>query len=234
MKSNFLSRFEPKSIRNTRVLFGVAILSITVSLIVGLSDNVPMILLLLGGMILFLFATLNLWKNVTYYTIMMVISSVILLCDFVWPLISEGFAMTVGFISFAGVIVGIIGFFIFEKSWKRLPIGGALASLVALAILTTSIVHTLREIFPGTEWILIGIQLLITILLFSIGFINKRESRLTKILLIFVAVILIILSIWGFYASTLDAELKVFWTLMNRIYAVNEIIIAFIALYACK
>jgi cellulose synthase/poly-beta-1,6-N-acetylglucosamine synthase-like glycosyltransferase len=75
---------------------------------------------------------------------------------------------------------------------------------------------------PVSEGILIGIQLFITILLLSIGFINRGESWLSKALLIIVSIILILLGLWVLIANKFTA----------RIYAIDEIIVAFIAFYA--
>ena len=82
---------------------------------VGTSDNIPMIAMLLAGIILFLYAALHLWEKSAYYAIMSVVCLVILVLDFTWPFISEGVAMTVGLICFAGIIAGIVGLFRFRK-----------------------------------------------------------------------------------------------------------------------
>lgn len=89
------------------------------------------------------------------------------------------------------------------------------------------------------EWILIaGSQIFLTILLFSIGLINRRERWLTKAMLVVAVVFLILLSIWGFYTSSREfgdaLNSKVFEMLLFRIYAFIEIIIAALSLYACK
>jgi hypothetical protein len=239
MKNYFISLFEPEQLKKTIILLVIAFLLISVSLIIGTGDNLPMIVLLLAGMIFFYFAVLHLWKNATYFLVLTAVCFVILILDFIWPIISEGIAMAVGFGCFAGIITGIIGIFTRLKSWKRLPFSGALLSLIALGIFITSVNIPLKEIIKsGSEWILIGIQLFITILLLYIGLINKRERRLTKAALIVSAIVLILLSIWVFHASTMQfgeaAHSKGFVVLMARIYASIEIIIASLSIYACK
>jgi hypothetical protein len=235
MKNHFISLFDSGQVRKTIILFLIAAVLISVSLITGISDNLPMIAMLFAGIIFLFFALLHPWNKAAWFAILAAVCLVILILDFLWPLISEGFAMTVGFVCFAGIITGIIGIFTRTKSWKRLPYSGSLISLVALIILITTLVHPLKELIaPGTEWILIGLQLLITILLFGIGLINKGDSRLTRSILIFTGIVLILLSVWGFYASTwqFETRAKVFVIMMIRIYAIIEIIIASLSLYA--
>jgi hypothetical protein len=237
MKNHILSLFSTGHIKKTIILFVIAALLIIFSLIIGISDNLPMIAMLLAGIIILFISVFHPWKKARSYAILSTICLLILILDFLFPFISEGIAMSVGFVCLAGVFAGIIGIFTHLKEWKRLPYSGASLSIVALGILVSTIIPSLKGILaPGTEWILIGIQLLITISLFGIGIMNKREHRVTKAILIIVAVVLIILCIWGFYASRwpTDEIRKTFQTLMIRIYAVMEIIIASLSLYACK
>lgn len=239
MKNHFISLFYAENLRKTIILLVIAALLISVSLLVGISDNIPMIGMLLAGIIVLYFAILHTWEKAAYFAILLAICVAILILDFIKPFVSEGIAMTLGFISFTGVIAGIIGIFTRLKGWQRLPYSGSLLSLVALGIYISSINIPLKEIItPGSEWILIGLQLLITFLLFGIGVINKRDSLLTKAILIISGIVLILLGIWGFYASMWQFGEAVhsigFVILATRVYASIEIIIASLSLYACK
>jgi hypothetical protein len=239
MKKHFISLFTPDKLRKTVILLVIAALLIAISLMIGITDNLPMIAMLLAGMIFLCFAVLHPWEKASSFAILTAVCFVILSLDFIWPFINEGIAMTMRFGCFAGIITGIIGIFTRLKSWKRLPYAGSLLSLVALGIFITSLNIPLKEIIdPGNVWILIGTQLFITVLLFFIGLLNKKESRLTKALLIVAGIVLIVLSIWGFYASTWQfgpaAHSKIFVVLMTRIYASIEIIVAALSLFACK
>jgi hypothetical protein len=115
MKNKFLARFEAENITKTVTYFVIAVLLIVISLVVGISDNIVMISMLLGGIMLFFFAALHPWEKPAYYAILAAVCLVILILDFIWPFISEGVAMSVGLVCFAGIIAGIIGIFRFRK-----------------------------------------------------------------------------------------------------------------------
>ncbi|MCX6262542.1 MAG: hypothetical protein NTY95_17210 [Bacteroidia bacterium] len=178
-----------------------------------------------GGVILFFYALLSLFKKVIYYAILITACAAIFTINwFVKGSLGEDIAMSVGFICIAGYIAGIIGLLIYARSWNRLPNAGAALSLLVIPILLISISAPpyRKLVTPVSEGILIGIQLFITILLLSIGFINRGESWLSKALLIIVSIILILLGLWVLIANKFTA----------RIYAIDEIIVAFIAFYA--
>jgi hypothetical protein len=237
MKKHFISLFGSNRIRKTAILFSISALLISVSLIVGTSDNIPMITMLLAGIIFLFFTVLHPWEKAASFAVLTVVCFVILALDFMWPFINEDVAMTAGFGCLAGIMTGIIGIFTRVKSWKRLPYSGALLSVIALGIIITTVIPSLKGIITLTsEWLLIGIQLLITISLFGIGIINKNDHRINKIMLVVLAVILILLSIWGFYVSKwpVDEIRKTFDTLMIKIFSGIEIIIALLSLYACN
>jgi hypothetical protein len=237
MIKHIISLFKPDKIKKTLILFATSALLITVSLIVGTGDNIPMITMLLAGIVFLFFTVLHPWEKAVSFAVLTVVCFVILALDFMWPFINEDVAMTAGFGCLAGIMTGIIGIFTRVKSWKRLPYSGALLSVIALGIIITTVVPSLKGIITLTsEWLLIGIQLLITISLFGIGIINKSDNRINKIMLVVLAVILILLSIWGFYVSKwpVDEIRKNFDTLMIRIFSGIEIIIALLSLYACK
>lgn len=238
MKNHFLSLFDTENLRNTISLLVVAVLLIAVSLIVGTGDNVPMIGMLIAGIIILSFAIFHPWKKASYFAIVTAVCFVILTIDFIWPFVNEGIAISVGLVCFALILAGIIGIFTRLKSWKRLPFAGSLLSLVALGLLITSVPIPLNgPIAPGSEWILIGLQVFITLLLCCIGLLNKKESWSTKAFLIVAALILILLGAYGFYVSTLEFGEEVnsigAAILFSRIYAAIEIIIASMSLIAC-
>jgi hypothetical protein len=240
MKNHLISLFGANHKRNTLILAVCAVLLISVSLVAGISDNLPMIAMLLAGLIFLCFAVLHTWEKASYFAILTAVCFLILILDFIWPFISEDIAMAAGFGCFAGIVTGIIGIFTRIKGWQRLLFGGSLISLVALAIISTNTGLPSKEQYaPLNEWILIIVaQVIITILLLAIGILNKREKWLTKLLLIFAAIVLILLSIWGFHASAwqfgAEVHSKYFMILMFRIYASLEIIIAALSLYACR
>jgi hypothetical protein len=240
MKNHFVSLFNPENRKKTIIFSIIAALLISVSLITGISDNLPMIAMCFAGLVFLYFALLHPWGKVSYFAILTATCIVIIVLDFIWPFINEDVAMTVGFVCLAGVISGIIGIFSRIKNWQRLPIAGSLLSLVALGVFSTNLGNPLKELIaPISEWMLIiGIQLFVAILLFSIGLINKRERLLTKVMLVVAAIVLILLSIWGFYASTWqigEAVHSVAFAVMTfRLFASIEIIVASLSLYACK
>ena len=221
------------------MLFAIATLLIAISLIVGTTDNIPMIALLLIGIIFLYFTLLHTWRKASYFAILTTVCFVILIIDFIWPFISEGVAMTIGFCCFAGIVTGIIGIFTRLNSWKRLPYAGSLLSLVALLIFTTSLNIPFKQVIQ--PWIistLIGTQIIITLLLFFVGLAGKKENGITKVMLIVSAIVLIFMSVWAFYASTLKfgdaAHSIVFVVLATRVYAVVEIIVASLLIYASR
>lgn len=238
MKKHFISLFEPDKQKTTIILLVISALLISVSLIIGTGDNLPMIAMLLAGLILLYFGVLHPWEKASRFAILTAILIVILVIDFIWPFISEDIAMSVGFGCLAGIIAGIIGIFTRIKGWQRLPFTASLVSLLALGFISTNLDNPLFErIAPITEWILIiGSQIFITILLFSIALINKRERRSTKAMLLVAMLVLILLSIWGFYASTRQygeaVNSKEFTKLIFRIFGSIEIIIASLLLFA--
>jgi hypothetical protein len=237
MAKHILSLFESDKIRLTIIFFVIAALLISISLIIGISDNLPMIAMLFAGLIFLFFAVLHPFKEVKSFGILGIVCLLILILDFISPFISEGIAMSAGFVCLAGVVTGIIGVFSRLKDWKRLPYAGASLSIIALGIIISTIIPSLKGIIaPLSDWILIGTQLLITISLFGVGIMNKKDHFITKTLLIICTVVLIALIIWALYASRwpTDEIRKTFHILMIRIYAGIEFIIALLTLYACK
>jgi hypothetical protein len=214
---------------NWKTLILVVIMVLTVPLITipilkAFSADLQYVMFF-GGVMLFFFALLLLLKKVIYYAILIVAGAVIFTFSwFVKGSLGEDIAISVGFMCSAGFIAGIIGLLTYARSWNRLPYAGAALSLLVIPILLISISSPpyRKLVTPVSEGILIGIQLFITILLLNIGYINRSESWLSRALLIIVAIVLILLGLWVFIANNFTA----------KIYAIYEIIVAFIALYA--
>ena len=120
MKRHFLSLFDPAHLKWTIVLFTMASVSIIISSVVGIGDNLPMIALFLAGIILLFFAVLHPWKKAANYWILVVVCVGILSLEWLGitildkidktEYISEGFAMGLAFlVCVPGILVGIIG-----------------------------------------------------------------------------------------------------------------------------
>lgn len=120
MKKHFISLFSSAQLKWTISLFLIAALFIIISSLVGISDNLPMIAMLLTGIILLFFAVLHPWKKAYNYGILAMVCIGILLLEWLGinilakmhldKYLSEGIAMGVAFlICVPGIIVGIIG-----------------------------------------------------------------------------------------------------------------------------
>jgi hypothetical protein len=90
-----------------------------------------------------------------------------------------------------------------------------------------------KDIIPGSEWIMIGIQLFIAAIFFFIGFMNRRESYLTRILLVIVGIGIILWGIIGLFIPAVESEQTLVWKTATRICAIDEIAIGIIAIYSC-
>jgi hypothetical protein len=120
MKKHFISLFDSAHLKWTISLFVIAALFIIISSLVGISDNLPMIAMLLTGIILLFFAVLHPWKKAYNYGILAVGCIGILILEWLGisilakmhldKYLSEGIAMGVAFlICVPGILVGIIG-----------------------------------------------------------------------------------------------------------------------------
>jgi hypothetical protein len=120
MKNHLISLFTADHFRKTIILFVIAALFIIISSLVGISDNLPMIAMLLTGIILLFFAVLHPWDKASNYWFLVLVCVVILVLEglaiFILAkmhldkYISEGIAMGAAFlICLPGIIVGIIG-----------------------------------------------------------------------------------------------------------------------------
>jgi MFS family permease len=256
MKNHFLSRFDARNLWKTNIYFAIAVVLITISFVGEyINDrgdlNGLMILMFIIGFVLFFFAMLHPWGKVSFYFILIVIFITLfslLLSVGIGILtkmelgknLGEAIGLSIIFVCVAAVIAGIIGIFTFAKGWQLLPYMGAALSLLAVPIWLIACFFrypNLKTFLLPSDWILMCIQLFIAILFFSIGYINKIESRITKVSLLITAIVLIVMSVglWGFLGTAMDTEYEKglsLWKLTIRICAVDDIIIAFIALYA--
>jgi hypothetical protein len=126
MKNHSISRFDACNVRKTLTYIVIAVSLITISLLVGIGDNLPMILMLFGRIVLFFYAALHPWEKASYYAILGGICLILVIFEWVVGIsilvkmqlkgkLAEGIAMSVGFIFIAGIIAGIIGIFRFRK-----------------------------------------------------------------------------------------------------------------------
>jgi hypothetical protein len=120
MKNHFLSLFDSVHRRWTISLFATAVLLIIVSQLVGITDNLTGIALLLGGAIFLFFTFLHPWRKVKNYAILTGVCVGIIVLEWLGihlldrlkmtEYISEGIAMIVVFmICLPGILTGIIG-----------------------------------------------------------------------------------------------------------------------------
>jgi len=82
MKKHFISLFNTTHRKRTIYLFIVAALFIIISLLVGISDNLPMIAMLLTGIIFLFLAVLHPWRKTGNYGILIGVCVGILLLEF--------------------------------------------------------------------------------------------------------------------------------------------------------
>jgi hypothetical protein len=130
MKKHFISLFDSAHLKWTISLFTIAALLIIAASFTGISDNLPGIALLYGGILFLFFSVLHPWKNPRNYWTLLILCLVILFLEWLGitildrlnktEYISEGIAMGVAFlICMPGIVVGIMGGFIctFRKSF---------------------------------------------------------------------------------------------------------------------
>jgi hypothetical protein len=120
MKSHLLSLFNPANRLRTIIFFVAALLLITLSQIVGITDNLPGITMLFCGIVLLFFSFLHPWRKAKNYGILTGLCFGLMIL--VWigihlfvrlgleDHISEGFVMiTAFFFCLPGIFAGIIG-----------------------------------------------------------------------------------------------------------------------------
>jgi hypothetical protein len=120
MKKHFISLFDSVHLKWTISLFTIAVLFITISSLVGISDNLPMITVLLTGIIILFFSVIHPWEKAGNYGILAIVCIGILILEWLGIYIlasmhldeylSEDIAMGVAFlICVPGILVGLIG-----------------------------------------------------------------------------------------------------------------------------
>jgi hypothetical protein len=122
-----------------------------------------------------------------------------------------------------------------DIGWRRLLYIGTGLSIVAVLILIFFVVIQVKNqpgMTHGVDWVLIGIQLFIASILFGIGYLDRRESCLTRTLLTFVGLVAILIGLMGFLAISQETELTLLWKAIS-ICAIDDIVIGIIAIYAC-
>src|SRR5512140_1961483 len=117
MKKHFISLFDSSHLKWTISLFTIAVLLIITAILVGTTDNLPMIAVLLVGIIILFFAVLHPWGKASNYGILAGVCVGILLLEWLGihilasmhlnKYLSEGIAMGVAFlICVPGILVG--------------------------------------------------------------------------------------------------------------------------------
>ena len=120
MKQHFNSLFGPKKRWITISILLISVACIIGSQIVGITDNLPGIAMLSGGIVLLFFAFLHIWRKAKNYVILMLSSFAIIILMFLiiyilaalhkTEFISEGIVMGMaGLICIPGIITGIFG-----------------------------------------------------------------------------------------------------------------------------
>jgi peptidoglycan/LPS O-acetylase OafA/YrhL len=122
-----------------------------------------------------------------------------------------------------------------ELSWRRLLYTGAALSILAMAIWLVFLIPQVKNqpgMAHGADWVFAGIQLFIAAMLFGIGFMNRRDGCLTRVLLILIGIGAILIGLVGLIAVTQEDEVNLFWKAI-RVCAIDDIIIGIMALFAC-
>jgi hypothetical protein len=111
MKNHFITLFGPAYRKTTLVLLIIGLLLISISLSLGISDNLPAIAILFVGIMVFCFSILHTWKKATYYATLVGVCGTIL--PLIWGnhMMGEDIDFALGGICAAGIFAGTIGFF---------------------------------------------------------------------------------------------------------------------------
>ncbi len=122
-----------------------------------------------------------------------------------------------------------------DIGWRRLLYTGAALSILALAIWLVFLIPQVKNqagMTHGADWLFTGIQLFIAAMLFGIGFMNRRDGCLTRILLILIGIGAILIGLIGLIAVAQEDDVNFFWKAI-RVIAMGDIIIGIMALFAC-
>jgi hypothetical protein len=122
-----------------------------------------------------------------------------------------------------------------DNVWKSLLYVGAGLAILASAVMAFVVIPQGRldkSMTLEPAWVYAGIQLLIAAIIFGFAYANKRDSRLTRGLLITIGLFEILLGLFMLYmVSTEQPDITKFWNAV-RICAIDEIIFGIIALTA--
>jgi hypothetical protein len=123
-----------------------------------------------------------------------------------------------------------------DVDWRRSLYLGAGLAIVAIAVMYLFVTLQLKNqtgMVGGADLASIGIQVFIAPILFVIGLVNRRNGWLTKILLVLLAIVEIL---WGLLVLLGFSDMQSELSLINiavKIFAIDLLIIAFIAIRAC-
>lgn len=111
MKGHFILLFDHAHRKTTFSLLIIALLLISISLSLGINENLPSIAMLFIGIMVFCFSILHTWKKATYYAALVGACGTIL--PLIWGnhILGEGLDFAVGGLCVAGIFAGTIGFF---------------------------------------------------------------------------------------------------------------------------
>lgn len=241
MKSNFISRSW-----KTLLLLLIAVIIIAYPLAVkSMTAETLMPFMFLIGFFLLFYAILSPWGKPMYFIILTAISTVLFIILFMGgfdilvkltPKVkSDGdLIWSVGVAFVSGIIAGFAGILTCSKGWQRLVYSGATLSFLAITILYTCLdPPNLKNSIRIGIWIALGLQLISIAVLIYIGNNDKKNSRFSKISLLYTAIILIIISLTAFLvARGVKGQRFDFWNFSLRIFAVIEVIIAGITIIA--
>jgi len=123
-----------------------------------------------------------------------------------------------------------------DVDWRRSLYVGAGLTIIAIAIMYLCVTLQVKNqtgMVGGADLASIGIQLFIAPILFVLGLVNRRNGWLTKILLVLVAIVEIL---WGLLVLLGFTDMQSELNLINaavKVFAIDILIIAFIAIRAC-
>jgi hypothetical protein len=123
-----------------------------------------------------------------------------------------------------------------DIGWQRMLYVGVGLSILGPAVMIFVVIPQGRlnpNMTLEPAWVYVGLQIIIAAILFGFGFTNRRDSCLTRGLLISIGVFEILLGLFMlFMVSTEQPDITLFWKAI-RVCALDDIIIGIMALYAC-
>jgi hypothetical protein len=130
MKTHFISLFASENLPRTLTLLFCAIALVVTSQVVGIEDNLPGFVLLIGGVICFYVSFVHIWQKPKSYAMLVLAGIGISMLLFLYQVlmdsinkpqyfINEGIGLfTVFLISLPCIIVGLIGFILLSTQGK--------------------------------------------------------------------------------------------------------------------